>query len=284
MYWIFSRRKDERFKNQIFSTLDQLKDFEVYEPVTIQLSKSDFPIINELNDYIRELTERISTVYQSQKQFTENASHELQTPLAVIRGQVELLIQSPRIGIEEMKRLSIVLQNSNRLSKLNGALILLSKIEHQQFNDIDNVSFLKCFNKTINLFDDAILLNGIEVKRDVKADMIHTMSEILLELLLTNLISNAIRYNNDLEPLIEINLEKNCFRLSNPGLPPPFPIELSFQRFKKSNLSHESLGLGLSIVKRVCDNSQLTVEYEYVKGRHIITIQPSLLRTNLSVE
>ena len=138
---IITFRRIKIIRNQLYQIFETLEEFDVDEPQKVKFDESPFPIFNELNEYLIELIERIRGNYQANKQFTQNASHELQTPLAIIKGHVELLLQSPRIGEKEIESLAVVLQNTNRLSKLNSALILLSKIEHQRFSDEKQKAF-----------------------------------------------------------------------------------------------------------------------------------------------
>ena len=127
---IITFQRIQIIRNQLFQIFQTLEEFDIDEPRKVDFEESPFPIFNEFNEYLAELIDRIRRNYQANKQFTQNASHELQTPLAIIKCHIEILLQSPRIGEKEIESLAIVLQNTNRLSKLNSALILLSKIEH----------------------------------------------------------------------------------------------------------------------------------------------------------
>ena len=146
---IITYRRIQLIREQLFQILETLEEFDVDEPKKVEFEESPFPIFNDLNEYLVELIDRVRKNYQANKQFTQNASHELQTPLAVIKGHVEILLQSPRIGEKEIQSLAAVLQNTNRLSKINSSLILLSKIENQRFSDTSNVNFEKVVEEVL---------------------------------------------------------------------------------------------------------------------------------------
>ena len=261
----------EIIRNQLYQIFQTLEEFDVDEPKKVAFEKSPFPIFNELNEYLVELIDRIRTDYQANKQFTQNASHELQTPLAIIKGHVELLIQSPNIGEKEIESLGLVLQNTNRLSKLNSALILLSKIEHQRFIDTEKVNFAQITDEILRNFHDLIHLQDLQISKDYKKNFEVQMSSTLAEILIANLIQNAIRHNID-NGNIKIEIDANSYSIINPGkLLKVKPVSL-FKRFHRKSDAEESLGLGLSIVQRICEQSLLQVSYNYDQGVHKLVI------------
>lgn len=261
-------------RTQLYGILETLEEFDVDEPKKVEFEESPFPILNDLNKYLIELIDRIRINYQSNKQFTQNASHELQTPLAVIKGHIEILLQSPNIGEKEIESLAIVLQNTNRLSKLNSALILLSKIEHQRFSDTEKVSFEKMTEEVVGNFHDLIQIQGLEIQKNYSEKFEVEMSETLAEILIANLIQNAIRHNIE-KGFIKIDINENRFSISNSGHELKVtPISL-FKRFKRQSEVEESLGLGLSIVKRICEQSGMEVQYLFEDGLHTLTLKLS---------
>jgi len=269
---IITFQRIQLIRKQLFQILETLEEFDVDEPKKVAFEESPFPIFNDLNEYLVELIDRVRKNYQANKQFTQNASHELQTPLAIIKGHIELLLQSPRIQEKEIESLGTVLQNTNRLSKINRALILLSKIEHDRFIDTKKVNIKNIIEEILYNFQDLIQIQRIEIHKFYDANLEVEMSETLAEILITNLIQNAIRYNIDVDGFIKININNNAFSISNSGHPPTMPIETLFKRFKRNSEVEESLGLGLSIVKRICEQSELVVDYKYNDGLHQLSI------------
>lgn len=268
---IITYQRIQIIRNQLFQIFQALEDFDVDEPTKVIFEDSPFPIFNELNDYLIELINRIRTDFQAHKQFTQNASHELQTPLAIIKGHVELLLQSPNIGEKEVESLAIVLQNANRLSKINSALILLSKIEHQRFVDTEQVNFAVVTDEVLGNFYDLIQIHNLEIRKEYLEKFEVKMSQTLAEILIANLVQNAIRHNVD-EGYLKIKIDSGGFSISNPGEVLDIKPEALFKRFLRKSDAEESLGLGLSIVKRICEQSGLEVFYKHIEGQHTLHI------------
>ncbi len=273
---LITRQRIQIIRNQLYQILQTLEEFDVDEPSKVAFEESPFPIFNELNEYLIELIDRVRNNFQANKQFTQNASHELQTPLAIIKGHIEILLQSPRMTEKEFESLAILLQNTNRLSRLNSALILLSKIEHQRFGDTEIVNFSTLIEESLANFKDHIQIQEIAVKQSYQADFIVEMSSTLAEILLNNLIQNAIRYNDEAAGEIFIRMNAEQFSISNPGKNLDVNPKQLFKRFKRESEIEESLGLGLSIVKRICDQVDLTVDYTSQESWHTLTIKKEL--------
>ncbi|MFK8101486.1 MAG: sensor histidine kinase [Saprospiraceae bacterium] len=268
---IITFQRIRMIRTQLYRILESLENFDVDEPHKVVFEPSSFTIFNELNVYLIELIDRIRENYQGHKQFTQNASHELQTPLAIIKGHVELLLQSPNIGEKEISALAIVLQNTTRLSKLNSALILLSKIENHRFSDHQKVNFNEKIEEILHNFKDLIKMRNITVQKNDHAVFEIEMSEILAEMLVTNLIQNAIRHNLT-AGFLQIDIHQQKFSIANPGATLDVAPENLFKRFRRESTQEESLGLGLSIVKRICEQSKLTIDYQFDQNIHYLAV------------
>ena len=213
----------------------------------------------------------VTRLQEANKQFTENAAHELQTPLAVIKGHVELLLQSPQMGEMEMEVLDIILKNTNRLAKINSALILLSKIEHNRFADQEQVDISAVVEEVLGYYKDLIEMQKLEVRKAFNSKVHCRMSPALAEILISNLLQNATRHNLH-NGWIEIVLEKNQLIISNPGDPLNGAPEALFGRFERQTEKEESLGLGLSIIKRICDHYGFDLGYEQEGTLHRLVV------------
>ena len=264
-------RRIERIRDQIREIIDTLDEFDVDEPRKVNFEKSPYPIINELNEYLVEIIDRVRDNYRANKQFTQNASHELQTPLAVIKGYVETLLQSPNMKEKEFEALGAIMQNTNRLSKLNAALILLSKIEHQRFTDFEKINFEELTNEMLGNFKDLLFVQEIEVRKNKTGIFQTEMSHALAEILIANLIQNAIRHNEG--NFIEIEITSDFYKISNIGKTLEVKPNQLFKRFKRDSEKEESLGLGLSIIQRICEVSGLEVKYEVEGNRHFLNVR-----------
>ncbi len=258
-------------RNQLYRIFQTLEEFEVDQLDEITFEQSSFPVFNELNEYLIELVNRIRSNYQANKQFTQNASHELQTPLAIIKGHVELLLNSPNLKEKEINSLGIILNNTKRLARLNHALILLSKIENNRYSDLERVNIQLVIQEVLENFEDVIKIQEIEIYKEYEQELKVEMSATLAEILFTNLIQNAIRYNLE-NGFIRIKIADGFAAISNPGKELKVVPASLFKRFKRESDVEESLGLGLSIVKRICDLYEFEVNYFHQGENHTLKI------------
>ena len=264
---LITNRRIQGVRNQLTQIIGTLEEFDVDEPQKVIFENSTYPLFNELNESILELIERIRSNYRANRQFTQNASHELQTPLAIIKGHGEILLNSPHLKEKEITSLGVILQNTNRLAKLNHALILLSKIENNRYSDVETVIIPRIINKMLGNFKDLIELQEIQITEDIETELTVEMSETLAEILFANLFQNAIRYNVE-NGFIRIQIKARTVTISNSGEVLDVVPETLFKRFKRTSTVEESLGLGLSIVKRICDLYEIEVTYFHQHGLH----------------
>ena len=259
------------FRGQLYEILEILEDFDVDEPKKVAFKESPYPIFKELNEYLLELIERVRIHYQANKQFTQNASHELKTPLAIIKGHVELLLSSPNLREKEVSSLAIILQNTNRLTRLISALILLSKIENNRYTDVSLVTIENILTETLHNFHDILSLQEIKVETQYTNLLQQEMSATLADILFTNLIQNAIRYNQE-EGFISIAIKDRTVTIANPGDELNVSPSTLFKRFRRQSDVEESLGLGLSIVQRICELYDIEVQYLHHAGLHRLVL------------
>ncbi len=256
------------------TTLQQVKQFNLSGKEKVDLPKSDITEFTELNNAVQIMTNRASNDYIEIKNFTENASHEIQTPLAIIKSKLELLSQSENLKEEQMNIIQSVYEAANRLSKLNQSLILLTKIDNNQFKQREEVNINDLLNKHLFNYEELIAAKSITIKKNIESDVKLNMNEALAEILISNLITNAIKHNID-NGIIQITLTANRLSISNTGLPlQNDPSEL-FERFKKDATGSESLGLGLSIIKKISEIYGYHIDYGYTGSMHITSIDLS---------
>lgn len=251
--------------------LAKLSGFRVQSSVPLRFSLSHHPVIRELQRYFVEITSRLQQHYQSSMQFAQNASHELQTPLAIIKGNIDILLQSPRLEERDIKRLGVILQNTNKLSKLSGALVLLSKIENRPFPDETKVNLGKLTEEILYNFKDLLEMQGLKVNIRKEGEVFFFMSSSIAEILLANLIQNAIRHNIK-GGGIDLVIKEQKWAISNTGQPLKVPADQLFKRFERQSDSEEGLGLGLSIVRSICDRYQIKIDYAYEAEKHRLTL------------
>ena len=217
------------------------------------------------------MTDKIHIDYLQQKEFTENASHEMQTPLAVIKANLTQLMQSTTLSESDMNNLQTIENTTKKMASLNKALILLSKIENNQFKENELIPINKIINKVVNNFADLIEVKNIKLKLNLKDELQITINPTLAEILLSNLVQNAIRHNVN-GGIINIDLMQNKLIISNSGEALTINSNELFTRFKKNDASKDSLGLGLAIVKSICNIYQLNIVYSYSNQLHTFTL------------
>ncbi|MBE7176575.1 MAG: HAMP domain-containing histidine kinase [Mucilaginibacter polytrichastri] len=242
-------------------TLKSIRGFDLRSARKIELKSSNVTEFRELNAFLTEMTDKAMEDFSAMKEFSENASHELQTPLAVIRSKIELLTET--IADERQAKLIGDMQNAvEKLTRINSSLVLLTRLENHEYQAREKVCFSKLLRDVLAAYSDRLQLKSLRVHTDIGGKTPVHIHPALGDMLINNLLGNAIRHNYD-EGEIRILLSEAFFTIKNTGSAPEFPTEELFQRFKKGNQSTESIGLGLSIVKRICDMNGFSVGYTY---------------------
>ena len=254
-----------------YETVDKINNYDLNSHEDFTLQDSDVKEFSDLNRVLKTMTERIKNDYINLKEYTENASHEIQTPLAIINSKLELLLQSGDMNEKQYKALADAYEASIRLSKYNSTLILLAKIENKQFPESKKVSPEAIFSNLLENVEDLIKAKKIEVIKKISPEVTLHMNPYLAEMLIVNLVKNAIRHNVKNGRLV-IELEEGFMRISNSGSDHPLDMEILFKRFYKSSSSPESLGLGLAIVQKICAMYGFTVSYEYKDELHCMKV------------
>ena len=246
-----------------------LYQLETHEVLTFPAEKTEE--FNQLNISVTQLTERLATTYQTLKEFTENAAHEIQTPLAVILSKIEGLFQDETLTESQLIALSEVSEAANRLSRLNQALLLLTKIENRQFlAGTEPVNLSPIINRKLRDLEDLITQRQISIK----TELIPTgpvMHPALAEVLVNNLLTNAIRHNLQNGSIL-ITLSKGKLIVRNTGNSINYDPAQLFERFRKETTQSASLGLGLALAKTICQVNGQTLTYETENEWHILTV------------
>ena len=274
--YVINSKLSKKIWSPFYLSLEQVKRFDISSAKKIHLDyKTDITEFNELNRTIEAMIDKIFADYQNLKEFTENASHEIQTPLAIIKNKLELLIQTENLNSDQMLLIESINGAANKLSKLNKSLLLLTKIENEQFQEKEVVNLGMLFEKQIDNFRE--LINAKEIKYDIvkTADYFATMNLSLAEILVNNLVWNAIKHNYQ-KGKIQLVISNQGISISNTGDLLRFNAKQLFERFKKNNSASTSLGLGLSIVKKICDSQQIQINYSFSDPIHKITLEVNL--------
>lgn len=236
---------------------------------TVKTRTSEFI---RLQDLFHQMITRIENEYRNLKEYTENMAHEMQTPLSVIRNKTEMLIADDTVMRHQAAAVQFIYDEVNQLSKLGTTLNLLTKIENGEFNNSVEVSTQFVIGQLVDATRELARLKSIKIETDLSADHRLLLDPFLLDLLLKNLLRNAIRYGTKDSP-IRITTTPDLFSITNYGPPLQVPVEKLFERFYRADNRSTSLGLGLSLVKKICELNQLTIAYAYHENQHCFCIR-----------
>jgi len=237
----------------------------------MKYDKVNIKEFDQLSHNLYLMTSKIHKDYRSQKEFNENFSHELQTPLAIIQNNLENIIQSPNLHEEDMNHISGVMDAVKRISSLSKGLLLLSQIDNNQFPEVKDVDIVSVSKKLVSFFSGIIEDKRIVVVEKYTDSVWIKCNRHLIDILMTNIISNAIRHNIE-EGYITIEITMDKLEVSNSGKPLNGDVNTIFDRFVKLGEKKNSIGLGLPIVKKICEASGFNVSYKNDEAEHTITI------------
>lgn len=257
-----------------YAALREVQNFNISKHDGIRFSKTNIKEFEDLNRALTLMEQKIVRDFYSLKEFTENASHEIQTPLAVISSKIEMCLQEPDLSQQQVKLLIDASHAVNTLSNLNKGLIILTKLDNNQFDPPEQINLNHLIADRLQLFDDFIKEKDLRVHVKIDDSASVLMNPLLAEMLFDNLLKNAIRHNSH-GGTINIEGNKEFVRVSNTGQAPRVDTEKLFERFFKDS-SEGSLGLGLALVKKISETYGYRVSYQFEKGFHILTLRPRL--------
>lgn len=257
-----------------YTMLDRLKNFKLGTGNSFKAPESSIAEFKALGNELEDLLHRNENIYSSQKQFIENASHELQTPLAISLNRLELFVENNSLTEDQVTDIAKISDTLNRLVRLNKSLLMLSKIENRQFTDEEFVDFNVLANHLKEDFEDLAAYKNSTITIISTGQLQYYMNKGLANTLISNLLKNAIIHTEH-GGTIEVIIEKNGVTLLNDGTRSLDP-ETIFNRFTRDLNKEQSTGLGLSIVQSIAVTYNLKVEYTY-NGKHVFKILfPSL--------
>lgn len=266
-HWAF--RKSTR---PLYRLLDWLSKFQVGQPHEPLNNPTPVYEFKTLNQVVEESTRRSTELYNKQKQFVENAAHELQTPLAVCVNKLELLAENPDCTERQLEEIASLHQTISGIVRLNKSLLLLSRIDNRQFPDEKEIRLDKKIRIQINDLEMLYEDKAIQVDTSHLKPLTVHMNESLATALTINLLKNAFVHNHE-GGTIEIVGDQGHLLVSNTGEQPgELNHDRLFTRFGKQNQRKESNGLGLAIVKSIADLYGFKLSYHYEAGKHIFQI------------
>jgi len=242
--------------------LRQLQQFRLENLKIITFQPTKIEEFQLLNTSVEKLLQSNVDSYVSQKNFIENAAHELQTPLAISLNKLELLVEDNQLQPEQAEQIAGVMEHLERLTRLNKSLLLLSKIENKQFAELQKVNINAVVKKIIADFSDQAEFREVKISIQDHALCEQDLNADLANILLLNLIKNAIIHNHPGGEVI-IMIDQQVVVIQNSGSDQALDKQKLFTRFHKNAHSPNSTGLGLAIVKAIVDLYHLELTYQY---------------------
>jgi len=252
----------KRIWKPFYSLIDQLRKFKIEKGIPIVTQESPIEEFNLLNKTVEKLTQKSTDSYIAQKQFIENASHELQTPLAISINKLELLLENTDLTKNHSEDLTTILDNLGRLTRMNRSLVLLSKIENKQFELEEEVDFAILTKHIVADFEDLAEHRNMKIKIISNHFLKYQINEDLAIVLLLNLVKNAL-VHGEKGSKIKIDIQPNSLQISNFGDPESIDKASIFQRFATASNSKKSTGLGLAIAKAIANRYSINLSYNF---------------------
>lgn len=266
-----NRRIAKQIWQPFRNTLKKLKSFDLTTQRAVSFDKTNIEEFEELNQSLQKLIDKNISVYSQQKTFIENASHELQTPLAVLKSKLDLLLQNKNITSEQAELLTAIDLPLSRITRINKNLLLLAKIENKQFAEVENIELTEVINETLELLSDYTTLKQISVDENFSEKLFLSCNKTLLEILVNNLLINAIVHNTE-QGKIQISFSNKTLTISNTGKT-ALSNEKLFERFTISSSETANSGLGLAIVKEICNRYNWYIHYTFENNLHSFSVQ-----------
>ncbi len=254
-----------------YKTIDELDNFSISENKPLAFNNTNITEFRKLNIAVEKLSAKAIREYKSLREFTEETNHEIQTPLAIAKSNLEILLQNDKLTENDLIQVNTALINLNRLERVNKSILLLNKLEHK--NLFDNAQLIvedEIKNVLLN-FSDFITSKNLIVETKFADKISINANRSLINILLSNLISNAIKHNFD-NGKVSIELKNNELTISNTGKISNIDTEKYFERFYKEPTSSDSIGLGLTIVKKICDLYNYKIKYNLDNGLHNLNL------------
>ena len=263
----------QKIWKSFYIILENLKEIKLGTGSKLKAIDSPIDEFNILEKEVEKMLNRNESIYSSQKQFIENASHELQTPLAISINKLELFAENSALADEQLMEIGKITDTLTRLTRLNKSLLMLSKIENQQFSEEEDVNFNKLILVLTEDYSDLADFKEVKITVTENDTLYFKMNKGLAIALISNLLKNALIHNHH-NGFVHFIINKNNITISNSGNNFPLNSDLIFNRFYRHTTTNESTGLGLSIVKSIINNYSITIEYLFTNNHQFKIIFP----------
>lgn len=256
-----------RIWKPFYILLDKMEKFSLDKNPEITPTPNHVVEFRYLDDHLIRLTKQSVATYISQKQFLENAAHELQTPLAISINKLELLAENDDIPETHLQTIVQVTRHLERLTRLNKVLLLLTKIENQQFTEVKQVFVNGMIRQLMEQFEDLAESRRIDIQLESHGDLYWLVNTDLAAILISNLIKNALVHSRP-GRRINILIKYNELTIINASDGEALNADQIFERFNKNSSDIQRVGLGLAIARAICQASGLYLGYRFDENQH----------------
>lgn len=274
--WVYRRNMKPLYR--LLGWLDRYQLGHPNEPLDNQTKITEF---HHLNETVSEFAERNEKLFEQQKQFIGNASHEMQTPLAICRNRLEMLMEDESLSERQLGELIKTHRTLENLTRMNRSLLLLCKIENGQYMDRHQVCLNELLKHYVDDYREVYAYRKIRVEMELKESFCVEMNDSLATVLVTNLLKNAFVHNVD-GGVIRIETSRQVFVIRNTGSE-ALDGKRIFERFYQGKKKEGSTGLGLALADTICKMSQLQIRFFYEKDLHCFEISKSFQNPSSSL-
>lgn len=271
IFYFWNQRILKKLWKPFQNTLHNLKTFTLSDQNPINVEQTEIQEFHDFASISSSLTGKLISDYNNLKQFAENASHEIQTPLAIIQLKAEELLNTSGLSKFQSENIADIYDSCDRLSKLNKGLLLLTKIENHQFDGKIRLDIGEFVGREILWIEEHYLEGKSQIQVIEDNPFILSINPTLAEMLVRNIMMNMVFHTTSQDDML-ININDNSISFSNRGEKPLSEPARLFDRFYKESNSTRSLGLGLAISKAICDYNLVDITYTYTKNYHVFTV------------
>lgn len=263
--WIFRRNMKPLYV--LLSWLNNYKIGSGYKPLSNKTKITEF---KELYHAVTMSAQRNEKLYEQQKMFIGNASHEMQTPLAICLNRLEMLMEDENLTEKQMEEIAKTHQTLENITRMNKSLLLLCKIENGQYADVKEVSVNSLVSQYVDTFNDVYSYKNITVKVTEMSSLSMQINESLAIILVSNLLKNAYLHNCE-NGKIDVVISEKDFTVSNTG-ESALDSSKIFTRFYQGSKKEGSTGLGLALIHTICRANNISISYEFRDKMHVFKV------------
>lgn len=263
---VLNRMLIRKLWQPFYGTLEAMRQYRIGQSERPRFSNTDIDEFQSLNATLNKSISRAEADFRHLKEFTENASHELQTPLAVVKSKLDILIQDDALSESQSRLVQNAYEAVHKLTRLNSSLLLLSKIENRQFATLTPIRFDQIIEQKLDELAELLREKDFTIVKALEPVTIN-MNIQLADILLNNLFSNAIRHSPD-HSILRLEMNSRNFCMANTAQGDQLDESRLFDRFYKSGNASDHHGLGLSIAAQICQVSGLAIQYQYGSKQH----------------